>query len=512
MADIAGVLPARSKFAVSLPLLVYLVAFAAVLGGGDGVLRDPDSYWHIAVGRWIIAHGAVPHHDIFSHSMPDAAYVPHEWLSDVIFALVYDRFGWAGIVVATALAFAATWALLARFLARMLPPAAALIAVAASWLVCLSHLLARPHMFGFPLFVIWMGTLVAARAERRAPPLLLAALMLPWANLHAGYFLGLVLAALLAGEALLEAENRPARWAVVRGWGLFGLAATAFSLMTPNGLAGLLMPFQIEDMSFTLSMLNEWKSPDFQSLTPLELWLLGGLFGILATGVRLPPVRIAIVLLLLHMTLVHRRHADFLGLLVPLIVAPALAPRLMAAAANGAKGALDRAMTELAKPATPLGFAAVGAVLVLLAAGTLTRGLVRDDDMITPGAALAAVAAQHVTGPVLNAYPFGGFLIFHGIAPFIDGRAEMYGDAFVKRFSEATNARSGELAQLLDQYRIAWTLLEPQSPGNVLLDHMPGWRRLYADKVAVVHVRAAAWHGVDGPDEPGHDDRRGFGE
>jgi len=39
------------------------------------------------------------------------------------------------------------------------------------------------------------------------------------------------------------------------------------------------------------------------------------------------------------------------------------------------------------------------------------------------------------------------------------------------------------------EYRTTWTLLPPNRPAVVLLDHLPGWRRLYADDVAVVHVR-----------------------
>ena len=50
---------------------------------------------------------------------------------------------------------------------------------------------------------------------------------------------------------------------------------------------------------------------------------------------------------------------------------------------------------------------------------------------------------------------------------------------------------SDQLPELLDQYGIAWTLIAPERPAAVLLDHLPGWRRLYADDVAVVHVRTA---------------------
>jgi hypothetical protein len=57
-------------------------------------LGDPDTYWHIAIGRWIIAHREVPRFDVFSFSMPGAPFTPPEWLAELGIAWLYDRFGW----------------------------------------------------------------------------------------------------------------------------------------------------------------------------------------------------------------------------------------------------------------------------------------------------------------------------------------------------------------------------------------------------------------------------------
>jgi hypothetical protein len=156
--------------------------------------------------------------------------------------------------------------------------------------------------------------------------------------------------------------------------------------------------------------------------------------------------------------------------------------------AGRSAGPVDRSLAELAKPASLRGVALAGAVLVAVSAAVLHGAAVRSDVAI-PAAALAAVEAAHVTGPVLNDYGFGGYLIFAGIPPFIDGRAELYGDEFIKRYVQAMLLETDELPNLLEQYGIAWTLIEPQRPAVLLLDHLPGWRRLYADDVAVVHVR-----------------------
>src|SRR6266550_1413745 len=164
----------RSRFGLSLPLIFGLAVYVPLLFAARAVLGDPDTYWHIAIGRWIIAHGTVPQSDMFSFSMPGAPFTPPEWL--------YDDFGWAGLVAATALSVAAALTLLLRALLRSLAPAYALIAAVLAALLALPHLLARPHIFTLPILVWWAAALVAAHGEDRPPPLWLAPMMTLWAN------------------------------------------------------------------------------------------------------------------------------------------------------------------------------------------------------------------------------------------------------------------------------------------------------------------------------------------
>jgi hypothetical protein len=452
------------------------------------VLHDPDTYLHLTVGRWIIAHGAVPHHGIFSGTMAQAPWVAHEWLGEALLAWLFDTFGWAGLVAATAFCTAAAAGMLLLQLLRSLVPVHAMIATALAVTLVIPHVLARPHVFTLPILVAWAAGLVRARCENRAPAAWLAVLMALWANLHGGYLFGLGLAGLLAAEAVLLARDWRTRRRAAGGWGLFGVLVVGAALLTPYGVAGLLLPFRLTGMSFAMGQLVEWRSPDFQSFEPLELWLAVVVFAGFALGWRLPPTRLLMLLLLLHMALQHRRHGELVGLVAPLLLAPALAPQLRALPAGRSAGPVDRSLAELAKPASLRGVALAGAVLAGVSAAVLHGSAVRPD-VAMPKAALAAVEAAHVTGPVLNDYGFGGYLIYEGIPPFIDGRAELYGDEFIKRYVRAMLLDSNELPKLLDQNGISWTLIAPERPAALLLDHLPGWRRLYDDDVAVVHVR-----------------------
>ena len=469
---------------VSLPLTVALVVYLIVVSAGSRILDDPDTYSHVAVGQWIIEHAAVPHNDVFSFSMRGMPWVPDEWLSEILIAWIHMHLGWEGLVLVTALAFATTLALLARALLRALDPLYVLVTVVAAWGLCFPHLSSRPHVFTLPLLVIWTDALVTARQEGRAPTPWLVAIMALWANLHGGFILGLVLGALFAGEAFYDAPSGRAALRVVRGWGIFLVLATLAACATPNGITGLLLPVQLVGMKVAMATMDEWRSPDFQQLQPLEFWLLLALLGMLSLGLRLPLTRIIMLLVLLHMALLHKRFAENLGIVGPLLAAPMLAPQLprLAFPAFGRK--LARFDTRLLRPIGT----ATGAILALaLALAALRSGIVHDSGRFAPAAALAAVARHRITGPVFNDLNFGSYLIFSNIAPFVDGRVDVYGDGFLKRYETV-----GELPALLTQYKIVWTLLEPENPRVALLDLLPGWRRLYADDLAIVHVREDA--------------------
>lgn len=488
MTDLTSARLSRLRLGLSWPLLVALLAYAIALLRAPQTIGDPDVYWHVVTGRWIIAHHAVPHVDIFSYSMPGAPWVAHEWLADVALALLFDHFGWLGLVALAGAAGGLALAALARVLLRHLPPLYALMATMLAMAMCAPHWLARPHIFTLPLAVLWVTALVEAREADRAPPLALALIMTLWVNLHGSFIVGLGFAGLLGFEALLLAPSAPARWLVVRRWGVFGALAFAATFITPNGINAYLLPVHLLGMKYTLSILREWRSASFEGLEPFEIWLLVALFLGFGTKLRLPMTRLLLLLLLVHLALQHVRHGELVGLIAPLLLAPAIGAQLKGAPSGGDSAWLDRKMAELARPAAA---PAVALALALALAGNAIAVTypIAPPKIFTPEAALRFARAHGIEGHVLNDYNFGGYLIFSGVPTFVDGRADMYGDAFIEREHEAVHAQNGELPAILGEYDVTWTLLAPSNEAVRLLDLMPGWHRVYADDIAVIHIR-----------------------
>ncbi|HMK68725.1 MAG TPA: hypothetical protein VK433_09275 [Stellaceae bacterium] len=460
-----------------LPLIALVLVYAVLLAVGGRLLNDPDTYLHVAAGRWIWAHGAVPATDPFSATVAGGRWVAHEWLSEVLLAGAYGALGAAGAVALVALAAAASLAILIRTLLNYVRPPLALAAAALAFFLMAAHLTARPHALALPALALWAAGLVEARAEDRRPSLALLPVMLLWANLHGGFVVGLGLAGALAVEAVLLAPDAAVRGKALRGWGLFLVGAALASLLTPQGIEGWLFPIELMRQSFSLSFVNEWRAPDFSTLQPLELWLLALLGFGFWIGLRVPPFRLLLLLGLIHMALSRARNADLLALLAPLLLADAAAR------------ATEPAESAEAGTPGPRPVAALLMALALLTIGAAYRGYTQENPRIAPTAALAAAAQVGLSGPVFNDYDFGDYLIFRGFKPAVDGRFDVYGDAFMRDYSAALDAEGDALQHFLDRYKLGWSLLKPDVPAVAALDRMPNWQRIYADPAAVVHRR-----------------------
>lgn len=457
-----------------LPILFGGTEYLTLLFQGNQLLNDSDVYWHLTVGRWIVDHRAMPHVDVFSYTMLGKHWITSEWLSEVLYLAAFSLAGWAGIVVLAAFSIGLAFLLLMRSLLKILPTLPAAILVAGAMTMIAPHLVARPHVLVFPALVCWASAIIFAVEQRRAPALTNLLLIWLWANLHGSFTLGLVLIVPFALEALWTADKSEQK-ALAIGWFRFGLLAGGAACITPYGPESLLVTFRVLGLGGALSTISEWQPQNFSGLGAVEVCLLLGMAGTLYSGFVLPPFRIAILLVLVHEALAHKRYVDILGLVAPLLIANSLARHI-------SRGPLPRPPN---RPVLP------GYIVVVAALMGVTFAITATSDFVPPETPVAAVEKFKGTkpGPILNDYAFGGYLIYLGIPTFIDSRAELYGAEFITRYQRAVSLSDvGDFIRLLDDYQITRTLLSPSSPAVGLLDRLGGWQRIYADEVAVVHV------------------------
>jgi hypothetical protein len=474
------------------PTLVGLGVYCVAIVGARELLNDGDTLSHIAIGRWIIAHCALPFNDPFSFTAGGLRWVPHEWLAELVFASLYDRLGWGGVVAAAGLAAATAFALLTSALARELGAARAAIGALAGFSLTEGHFLARPHVLAWPLLVVWMSGVIRACDRGRAPSPALLPIMILWCNVHGGFVVGLMFGALMAFEAVSQA-SASTRFRTFGAWAMFLSLAVLAALISPNGAAALVLPINMLHMSFSLSSISEWGAVDLSHVEPLEAWIALAILSGLCFGVRLPLSRTLMVLFLLWMALTHARNEELLGLIAPLLVAAPMAAQLpLPISAGEPSPAQSRRGGKRLSFVGPVILAAAITLGFLATAWALDRGGLTPRENVAPISALEVARRAGLEGQVFNSDRFGGYLMLENVPTFIDGRADLFGDAFIKRYVVASNAIGNTLSDLLDEHRIAWTLLEPSIPAVSLLDHLAGWCRVYADGYSVIHRRTTS--------------------
>ncbi|MGE5206787.1 MAG: hypothetical protein ACM3PW_14310 [Chlamydiota bacterium] len=484
-----SLLSTRRVFIIILGLGLFAMAARGV--------HDPDVWWHLRAGQEIVVIHHVPRQDIFSYTRYGQPWIAHEWLSEVVFYLIFRVAGWTGLTVVFAGVIGGTFLLLYRqcagrpYIAGLVTALGAITTIP-SWGV-------RPQMFSLLLAAVFLWLLAKARASEPdrmrflwwMPPLLLL-----WVNLHGAFLLGPALIGItLAGwllEAWLGLESWPRAWARLGRLGLVLAACVAVIPLNPNGFELYRYPFQTLQARTIVDYIVEWASPNFHSVDfkPFLGLLLLTWLVVAVSRKRLSPTQILLLLATAYGGLSAVRHIP----IFVLVAAPILAEGLDELAA---RRHWFSATEE--KPPAPAKLA-LNFVFLLAVAGLTgvrfyqaVKGQAAGEAKRYPQAATEFLICEHVPGPIFNYYDWGGYFIaklYPQYRVFIDGRTDLYGK-LMDTFSE-TSRGEGDWRTALDKYGVRTVVIPPDVGLAGLLRLDPAWKKEFEDKQAVVFVKAGA--------------------
>lgn len=453
----------RGPLILSTMLAVLLIP--AVLGSSKTIFNDGDVSWHLATGQWILDHRTIPHTDPFSFTWAGKPWVPIEWLAEVIYAAAYRAAGYSGVAALVTAALMALHAIVYLNASRWIR--APLLPIVGMDFALIPMLLARPHVLSWPLIAFWIWLMLRAREHNRAPPLAAALLMGLWANLHGGFVFGLLIAGAFGMEAVVSSPDKPR---VMRQWLIFGTLCALAVLVNGNGIEGVVQPFRFTQLQM-LPLIDEWK-PSTPAKTPF-------FFGVLALAValiawkrpRLPWTRWLLLATFLALALFQVRHQATFAIIAAMLLPEGFATMAVA------PGRADHSMRW------------IGVLGMLLLLARAMMPLAPPENEANPWKLIAAVPPQLRSQPVLNGYSMGGPLILAGIRPYIDGRGDMYGDAFVIGFSRISHGDAEAFRQAVRRWNIRWAVLPNQDKHLISLIGQSGWRKLYGDRVGAIYLR-----------------------
>ena len=455
-----------------IPLLVGAVLIPAVLGSSTTIFNDGDVSWHIATGRWILDHRAIPQADPFSFTRLGTPWVPIEWLAEVLYAIAYRVDAYAGVAALVTAALIALHAIVFSNAVRFVRPWFAVCTLVAMDVVLIPMMLARPHLLTWPLLAFWTWLMLRAREQDRAPPVAAALLMTLWANLHGSWLFGLAIAGAFGLEALVASADRPR---ALRQWLIFGAVCIVAVFMNAIGIDGVLHPFRIAGLK-TLTLIDEWK-PSSPAVTPWFFAVLALTLALIAwKRPRLQPVRWILLAVLLAFALWQVRQQAMLAIVAAMVLPGGFSREARRRDADFRKDAL---------------FASVLALVLVGARAVLPFSPPENES--NPWKLIAAVPPQLRSQPVLNGFSMGGPLILSGIRPYIDGRGDVYGDAMMLDYARVSKGDSASFSVAVDRWNIQWAILPQDYKALIgLLDRSGQWRRIASDPAGVIYVRIRA--------------------
>lgn len=468
------------------------------LSQGMQLLVDCDTGYHIRAGEWILANHAIPRLDIFSFHTPTIPWTAHEWLSEVIMAMIHNLAGLTGVVVFFTFLLALTFYLLFLMVRReegniLIAVMVTLLATAASQV----HWLARPHIFSLLLLVPWYQILEEYRNGTRNRLYYLPIIMLFWVNLHGGYvsgfmLLGIYLVSELPAFFSKNSQDKSGALKRFKHLGITMLICIPVACINPYGYHILLFPFNLVSNKLLMDNVSEFMSPNFHEPSPFKYLLLLLITVLAASRKRLSCKDLILLLVFLNMSLYSVRYIT----LFAIIAAPILlrqADFLLNDSHGRFVDALKKRAQNIGKVDMTAGSILWPMLAILSVAGAVSFNAIHYefDPKKKPVDAVKFLEKTNLTGNMFNDDEFGDYLIYatwprHKV--FFDGRSDMYGTERLKEYMKIRSFAEG-WEQTIEKYDINWIIYNTDSPFARYLKERNDWKLIYHDKVASIFVK-----------------------
>ncbi len=457
-----------------------VVLFLGLLAMTARNVTDPDIWWHLKTGKYITEHQSVPHADPFSFTRSGQPWIAHEWLTELLFFGVFRVSGWAGLILSASLVLCAAFFLL-YFRCRNQPFVTGIVLLGGAWATAPLWGV-RPQMLSFLLTSLWL--LILERSEKNAKLLLWTLpLTVLWVNLHAGFALGLALFGLFFVGELIEAilgdaANKP--YLRLRSLGLTLLVDLLLVPLNPNGVSMYTYPIATLRSGAMQNYIAEWASPNFHrpEYWPFLFLLLAQIAAFMVFPRRIRPRNLVLLLVGTFAALASIRMIP----LFVLVAAPLLAFSFQSKGNHQSQPRSPRRNRLLLNAAIVLAMAGFTTVRIVQVIGLQPQAEARQ----FPAGAARFLQLHGPGGRLFNHYDWGGYLIWKLNDPvFIDGRADLYGEQFLKQFADTYELKRSWHATL-DDWRIQTVIVPPDSALATGLRIAPGWRVAYEDSQAVV--------------------------
>jgi ABC-type multidrug transport system fused ATPase/permease subunit len=490
--------------------MLFIAIFVGVVALGPRLMNmDGDLGRHLTIGGYILDEMKIPTSDIFSHTMDGMHLTPHEWLAQVLFALVYRVAGLDGVVILCAFVLAATFTIVfhqAYERGKLILAALGITILAAG--AASVHWLARPHIFTLLFAVLWVGELEKWRQGKSWRWWSLPLIMLVWVNTHGAFIIGILIWIIYLVGSLQPWWKKSAiasysplgsdlSWKYSQESRLFllGFPILITTFINPAGWRVWATTFGFLQNQYLVSHTVEYQSPDFQTASFWPFLAMICLSVLLAALNRRRVSWVSVMLLVAWtaFSLVSARNiAIYAVLAAPIlseIIAMVIADNRIFNRLLAFDTRLQSVDVNLPGSIWPAVLSILIAWLVILNAG-VADGAARNrfSEQVFPVEAVNWMESHPSTEPVFNYFPWGGYLLYRNWPSqrvFIDGQTDFYGEALTRQYEEVITLAEG-WQDVFAQYQVGRVIMPSESLLVAKLPQVDGWQVVYLDNTAAI--------------------------
>lgn len=473
--------PAATQSAGS-PLVASIgvgVLAAVTLARGVAPFTEPDVWWHLREGTYILASHRVTGPDPWA-LFATRPYTATQWLPEAVAAWVYAHTAMNGVLALRAVVILSTvlvvYATCRRLAGRLASSLAALVFLIASS----ASLNPRPQLLSFLFFALTTLACIMMLEDQR-PRWWLIPIFWAWASCHGLWMFGLALIVLSVVSIVLVSKGglTPRQIGV---WSLLPLGCGAAVALTPLGTRVLSAPFTVANNASWIA--DEWQATPFNngySYTALAALALTAIVWV--RGEERPPMWHPMFLAVAAVLSVSMWRLLPLGMVV-------CAP-LLASALQSLLGSVSERRQHRAMPLWKRAASVVALVCCVVVAAALVPTPSRyPGPLPSIDRTLDAAPAGSV---VMNDFGVSGWLLWRheSLHPVADLRVEIYPGTFLHSYTDALAARPGWLA-FVTNVNARYALLDRDSPLASALEDRVGWHAISRDAHFVLLERGSS--------------------
>jgi hypothetical protein len=464
-------------------IVAALFSMPVITGMCPQDINDPDLWWHLKTGEWILDNGSVPTKDPFTWNMSNNTWIAYSWLFEVIIFKLFYHFGLTGVLHFKALMTVLIGFSIYCFTRTLRPRIAESAALAGMAMFAMVPLMRpRPWLFSILFIILELHLLFYVRRKKKKYYLLmLLPLFCLWANLHIQFIYGLAVLLLFCIDILISA------WYLEKKTTSLDPMFTALILLLSIG-STLVNPYHVRLYEVVLDTINQsgfYKLIDeMQALTFRSMfdWAVLGLAFAAVYSLRSRRMDLLFILPLFIMSC-FVSFRSFRDLWLVVIVS-------MTVIASSSKVSLTQENLD------PLRRSVVMLLLLMTFGVTLRAQNVSDSHLNRiirneyPVEAVEFLRANNFQGLLFNHFDWGGYLIWQlpSMKVSIDGRGNVHGDKRVEKSLQVWSGKPGwDTDSDLLKSKIIISQADQPLCSLLLLDER--FRLLYQDDLAKIFER-----------------------